>query len=60
MLVAAATAFLASRGPGFAIVGVLLPTLVHVSLFTLVFMTLCARAAPRNSAWWLPISQRSR
>ncbi len=62
MLAAAATAFLASRGPGFAIVGVLLPTLVHVSLFTLVFMTLgaCARAAPRNSVWWRPILQRSR
>ena len=37
-----ATAFLYSRGPGFAIVGVLLPTLVHVSLFTLVFMLLGA------------------
>jgi len=38
----AATVFLASHGPGFAIVGVLLPTLVHVSLFTLVFMALGA------------------
>jgi hypothetical protein len=38
----AATIFLASRGPGFAIVGILLPTLVHVSLFTLVFMVLGA------------------
>ena len=42
MLAIVATAFLASRGPGFAIVGVLLPTLVHVSLFTLIFMTLGA------------------
>jgi hypothetical protein len=38
----AATMFLANHGPGFAIVGVLLPTLVHVSLFTLVFMVLGA------------------
>jgi len=38
----AATMFLASHGSGFAIVGVLLPTLVHVSLFTLVFMILGA------------------
>jgi hypothetical protein len=36
------TVFLYSRGPGFAIVGVLLPTLVHVSLFTFVFMLLGA------------------
>ncbi len=42
MVAVAATAFLSSHGPGFAIVGVLLPTLVHVSLFTLVFMTLGA------------------
>jgi hypothetical protein len=42
MAAAAATIFLASRGPGFAIVGVLLPTLIHVSLFTLVFMVLGA------------------
>lgn len=37
-----ATAFLWSRGPAFAILGVLLPTLIHVSLFTAVFMTLGA------------------
>jgi hypothetical protein len=49
MAAVAATAFLASRGPGFAIVGVLLPTLVHVSLFTLVFMVLGA-ARSRNPA----------
>jgi len=42
MVAAAATIFLASRGPGFAITGVLLPTLVHVCLFTLVFMILGA------------------
>ena len=45
MLAAAVTAYLASQGPGFAIVGVLLPTLIHVSLFTLVFMTLGALRA---------------
>ena len=49
MVAAAATAFLASRGLGFAIVGILLPTLVHVSLFTLVFMTLGAMRS-RSSA----------
>src|SRR5665647_2164362 len=37
-----ATIYLYSHGPGFAIVGVLLPTLIHVSLFTLVFMVLGA------------------
>jgi hypothetical protein len=42
LVAAAATIFLASHGPGFAIVGVLLPTLIHVSLFTLVFMVLGA------------------
>jgi len=42
MVAIGATAFLASRGPGFAIVGVLLPTLIHVSVFTLVFMVLGA------------------
>ncbi len=42
MLAIAATFYLYSHGPGFAIVGVLLPTLVHVSLFTLVFMVLGA------------------
>lgn len=42
MAAVAATIYLYSHGPGFAIVGVLLPTLIHVSLFTLVFMTLGA------------------
>ena len=42
MVAAAATIFLYGHGPGFAIVGILLPTLVHVSLFTLVFMVLGA------------------
>lgn len=42
MVATAATVFLYGHGPGFAIVGILLPTLVHVSLFTLVFMVLGA------------------
>jgi len=42
MAAAAVTLFFANRTNGFAIVGVLLPTLIHVSLFTLVFMTLGA------------------
>ena len=42
ILAVAATVFLYSHGPGFAIVGVLLPTLIHVSLFTFVFMALGA------------------
>jgi hypothetical protein len=40
-----ATLYFATHWPGFAIVGVLLPTLVHVSLFTLAFMTLGAARA---------------
>jgi hypothetical protein len=42
MLAIAATVYLYSHGPAFAIAGVLLPTLIHVSLFTLVFMVLGA------------------
>ncbi|HML14075.1 MAG TPA: hypothetical protein VK456_12270 [Xanthobacteraceae bacterium] len=36
------TAFMYVRVPSLAVLGVLLPTLVHVSLFTLIFMTLGA------------------
>jgi hypothetical protein len=39
---AAMTALVLSSGPSFALIGILLPTLVHVSLFTLVFMGLGA------------------
>jgi hypothetical protein len=42
MAATAVTIFLANRSSGFAVVGVLLPTLIHVSLFTLVFMSLGA------------------
>ena len=48
-----ATAFLASQGLGFAIVGVLLPTLIHVSLFTLVFMALGAARARSTAQFGL-------
>jgi hypothetical protein len=49
MAALAATAYLAGHSPGFAIVGVLLPTIIHVSLFTLVFMALGA-ARSRSTA----------
>jgi hypothetical protein len=45
ILATAVTLFLYAHGSAFAIVGVLLPTLVHVSLFTLVFMVLGAARA---------------
>jgi len=45
------TIFLASGNGNFALVGVLLSTLIHVSLFTLVFMTLGAwRSGSRTQA----------
>jgi hypothetical protein len=45
------TAFMYARAPSLAVLGVLLPTLIHVSLFTLIFMTLGAyRAGSRMQA----------
>jgi hypothetical protein len=44
-LAIATIALLGQAGAPFAVAGVLLPTLVHVSLFTLVFMTLGAHKA---------------
>lgn len=38
----AVTAIMAANGSSLAVLGILLPTLIHVSLFTLVFMTLGA------------------
>src|ERR1700732_1254390 len=38
----ALAAIMASSGSSLAVIGILIPTLVHVSLFTLVFMTLGA------------------
>ncbi len=37
-----ATIYFATHGPAFAIIGILVPTLVHVCLFTLIFMTVGA------------------
>ena len=42
MIALALAAIMASSGQSFAVVGILIPTLIHVSLFTLVFMTLGA------------------
>jgi hypothetical protein len=51
MLAVALSALMASSGSSLAVIGVLIPTLIHVSLFTLVFMTLGAvRAASRAQA----------
>jgi hypothetical protein len=40
-----ATGLMYARAPSLAVLGILLPTLIHVSLFTLVFMTLGAYRA---------------
>jgi len=42
MIAVALTAIMYANGSSLAVLGILLPTLVHVSLFTLVFMTLGA------------------
>jgi hypothetical protein len=42
VVVAGFTAFICLRAPALIVVAVLLPTLIHVSLFTLIFMTLGA------------------
>jgi hypothetical protein len=45
------TALMYARAPSLAVLGVLLPTLIHVSLFTLIFMTLGAyRSGSRMQA----------
>src|ERR1700719_1338221 len=47
----AVTAIMAANGSSLAVLGILLPTLIHVSLFTLVFMTLGAfRAGSKAQA----------
>jgi len=48
-----ATGALAMHGASLAVVGVLLPTLIHVSLFTLVFMTLGAYRSGGKVQWVL-------
>src|SRR3954447_18772572 len=48
-----ATGALAMHGASLAVVGVLLPTLIHVSLFTLLFMTLGAYRSGCKVQWVL-------
>ncbi|MEA2920330.1 MAG: hypothetical protein QOF07_293 [Bradyrhizobium sp.] len=51
MIAIALAAVMYSSGSSFAVIGILIPTLIHVSLFTLVFMTLGAwRAKSRVQA----------
>lgn len=47
------TAMMASHGASLAVLGVLLPTLIHVSLFTLVFMALGAYRSGQKVQWLL-------
>jgi hypothetical protein len=47
------TAVLLSNGASIAVIGILLPTLIHVSLFTLVFMMLGAFRSGQKVQWVL-------
>ena len=49
----ALTAWMASQGASLAVLGVLLPTLIHVSLFTMVFMALGAYRSGARVQWVL-------
>jgi hypothetical protein len=49
----ALTLAMAANGTAIAVLGILLPTLVHVSLFTLVFMTLGAYRSGEKIQWAL-------
>ena len=49
----ALTGFMLSHGASMAVLGVLLPTLIHVSLFTLVFMALGAYRSGQKVQWVL-------
>jgi hypothetical protein len=49
----ALTAALAANGASLAVLGILLPTLIHVSLFTLVFMALGAYRSGEKVQWLL-------
>jgi hypothetical protein len=49
----ALTAFMLANGASMAVLGVLLPTLIHVSLFTLVFMALGAYRSGHKVQWVL-------
>lgn len=50
-----ATAALAMHGASLAVLGILLPTLIHVSLFTLVFMMLGAYRSGSRVQWVLVV-----
>jgi hypothetical protein len=47
------TALMLSHGSSMAVLGILLPTLIHVSLFTLVFMALGAYRSGQKTQWAL-------
>jgi len=53
MIALVLTAVLLSHGASIAVVGILLPTLIHVSLFTLVFMMLGAFRSGQKLQWVL-------
>jgi|SRR5215471_905774 len=53
MAALALTLAMAFNGTAIAVLGILLPTLVHVSLFTLVFMTLGAWRSGARAQWLL-------
>jgi hypothetical protein len=53
MVALVSTAVLLSNGASIAVVGILLPTLIHVSLFTLVFMMLGAFRSGQKVQWVL-------
>ena len=53
LLAIAATAALLTNGMSIAVLGILLPTLIHVSLFTLVFMALGACRSGAKVQWLL-------
>ena len=48
-----ATAIMLANGASIAVLGILLPTLIHVSLFTLVFMALGAYRSGQKVQWLL-------
>jgi len=53
MLALVLTAVMLSNGASIAVIGILLPTLIHVSLFTLVFMMLGAFRSGQRAQWVL-------
>ena len=53
MVAIALTAIMLSNGLSIAVLGILLPTLIHVSLFTLIFMTLGALRSGERTQWCL-------